>query len=195
MKANLLLWEGGYMEIDEKRVRAAQNGSEQAFTEIYAVFYKDMYKFACFMMGNTADAEDIVADAVLDIWQQIGELRNPLAFKSWVFAIIANKCKRAMKRHKEIPVDFETELEGLFIGKEYREENMELRLEMLEVSRVFKELKKEERMIIAYRVFGGYSSSEVAEVMKMNSSTVRSKLSRAFDKMKKGLKEEGGKKI
>lgn len=182
------------MELNEKRVRAAQNGSEEAFTELYALFYKDMYKFACFIMGNTAEAEDIVADAVLDIWQKLHTLRKPDAFKSWVFAIIANKCRRTMRCRREIPVNFETELEGLFIGKEYHEQDMELRLEMLEVSRVFKELKKEERIIVACIVFGGYSSNEVAELLKINSNTVRSKLSRAFEKMRKSLTLEGGKK-
>lgn len=180
------------MDINEKRVRAAQNGSEEAFTELYTLFYKDMYKFACFMMGNTAEAEDIVADAAFDIWQKIHTLRNPAAFKNWVFTIIANKCRRVMKKRKEIPMDFETELEGLFIGKAYHEEDMELRLEMLEVSRVFAELKRDERMIVACIVFGGYNSNEVAQILKMNSNTVRSKLSRAFEKMKKSLTSEGG---
>lgn len=177
------------MKIDEKRVCAARDGDEQAFTELYAVLYKDMYKFACFMMGNAAEAEDIVADAVLDMWQQIHKLRQESAFKNWAFAIIANKCRRQMKRRKEIPTDFETDLEGLFQGKEYHEDNMDIRLEMLEVSRVFRQLKRDERMIIAYTIFGGYNSSEVADLMKMNRNTVRSKLNRAFDKMKKILSQ------
>ena len=44
-------------------------------------------------------------------------------------------------------------------------------------------MSEEEQMIVALSVFGGYKSEEIAETMKLKSGTVRSKLSRALDKM------------
>ena len=49
-------------------------------------------------------------------------------------------------------------------------------------------LSEEEQMIVALSVFGGYKSPEIAKILKLKSGTVRSKLSRALDKMECVLK-------
>ena len=53
----------------------------------------------------------------------------------------------------------------------------------MDVQKAFFVLSEEEQMIVALSVFGGYKSEEIAETMKLKSGTVRSKLSRALDKM------------
>lgn len=59
--------------------------------------------------------------------------------------------------------------------------------ERTDVQIAMMKLKKQDRMIVSLCVVEGYTSKEVAEILSMNSSTVRSRLNRSLDKMKEYL--------
>ena len=59
-----------------------------------------------------------------------------------------------------------------------------------EVREAFFALGEEERLIVSFSVFGGYSSEEIGGMLKMNAATVRSRKSRALGKMRRILEEE-----
>ena len=63
-------------------VTLAKNGSAEAFGELYEIYYKDMYCYACYVTGSESLAQDAVSDAVLSAFQQIRSLRKPAALKT-----------------------------------------------------------------------------------------------------------------
>ena len=67
------------------------------FSKMYADVYQDLYRYALCMMKNPQDAEDAVSDAVLAAFENIGKLKNPDAFKSWIFTITTNVCRKKLK--------------------------------------------------------------------------------------------------
>lgn len=67
------------------------------FARMYEEIYKDLYRFALCMMKNEQDAEDAVSDAVLSGYENIRKLRDEKAFKSWMFTILANTCKKKLQ--------------------------------------------------------------------------------------------------
>ena len=52
-------------------VRRAKKGDAEAFADLYREIYQNLYRFALYMLGNPADAEDVVSDAVTDAWMTI----------------------------------------------------------------------------------------------------------------------------
>ena len=127
------------------------------FAQMYETVYKDLYRFALCMMKNAEDAEDAVSDAVLAAYENIRKLRKKESFRSWMFTIVANICRKrlrqAAKRRK-----------AFFI------------------------LSEEEQMIVGLSVFGGYNSTEIGKILKLNANTVRSRRKRALAKMECILK-------
>ena len=77
-----------------------------AFKELYKTVYQDLYRFALCMMHHPQDAEDAVSEAVLSAYENIHKLRKEEAFRSWIFQILANVCRRKLKSHERT----ETEL-------------------------------------------------------------------------------------
>ena len=146
------------------------------FARLYEEVYQDMYRFALYTLRNRQDAEDAVSDAVADGYGSFHKLRQPESFRPWIFKILSAKCKRKLKEyvHKttELPQDLSSE------------SNL---TESLQVRQVFARLSDEERMIISLHLFGGYTSREIGEIMGLNNNTVRSKESRALDKMRTWL--------
>lgn len=160
-------------------VREAKQGDAQAFAELYRNIYQNLYRFALYMLGNPADAEDVVSDAVMDAWVTIGKLRSEEAFDGWVFRILSNKCRRKRKEYLNKPLEWKEEI-GEVSGADDLVENFHLR-------RIFGELDDDDRMIIGMHVFGGYTSREISEITGMNANTVRSRESRALKKMAEKL--------
>lgn len=167
------------MNTELQLVKRAKHGDAEAFAELYQNIYQNLYRFALYMLGNPADAEDVVSDAVTDAWVTIGKLRADEAFQGWLFRILSNKCKRKRKEYANRPLGFAEEI-GERAGTDDLAENYQLRT-------VFGELAKEDRMIIGMHVFGGYTSKEIAEITGMNANTVRSRESRALKRMAKKL--------
>ena len=77
-----------------------------AFKELYKTVYQDLYRFALCMMHHPQDAEDAVSEAVLSAYENIHKLRKEEAFRSWIFQILANVCRRKLKSRERT----ETEL-------------------------------------------------------------------------------------
>lgn len=166
------------MEINLDLVRQAKNHDAEAFALIYKEIWKDLYRFALYTLGNPQDAEDVVSESVMAAFEQISRLRKEESFKSWIFQILANRCKRRKKEYLDRCVPLEDD---------YFEPRPELE-EICDLHKAMSSLKKDERMIIALTAFGGYNSREIASILKMNGNTVRTKRSQGFAKLRNLLK-------
>ena len=75
-------------------VQQAKKGDSHAFARLYEIYYKDLYHFALYYTKDSITAEDAVSSAVLKAFEQLHKLRKNDAFKSWLFQITANECKK-----------------------------------------------------------------------------------------------------
>ena len=160
-----------------------QTGQMKRFLELYETVYKDMYRLACYYLGNTADAEDAVHDAALLACENFGKLRSEESFRAWIFKILVNRCRsfqRKDKRREALPEGRETGYEPSMSSK-------------TEMQELLLGLSEEERMIVVLSVFGGYKGKEIAHILGRNHSTIRSKYRRALKKLEQEITGETGK--
>ncbi len=168
-------------------VTLAKKGDADAFGELYALYYKEMYCYACCVTGNEFLAQDAVADAVMSAFSQIKSLKNSKAFKGWLFRILCASCKRYYTENekKKSMVYLDDENGGQ--DEPVIDGSVELSVEM---KRALETLSREEREIVLLSVLGKYKSHEIAEILGYPSSTVRSKLKRALEKLRDVLDDE-----
>lgn len=158
---------------DKLLVHQAIRGSKNAFAQLYKDIYRDLYRFALYTLRSSYDAEDVVSETVTDAWAQIRRLKNEESFKAWMFKILSNKCKQKIKTYASLPVEL---TEEIFAQKDNLEEDAAVRA-------AFAKLDDEERLVLSMKIFGGYKSYEIGEILELNENTVRSKQKRALDKM------------
>ena len=149
----------------------------EQFLELYEPVYKDMYRLAYYYLGNAQDAEDVVGETVLKAYEKFASLRKKEAFKSWIFTILVNQCMTFLRK-KTIKGTSELIEEPSF------ESNMEDKAVAEELLSV---LSEEERQIVVLSVFGGYKGEEIARILHIKHSTVRTKYRRALKKMERYL--------
>ncbi len=172
-------------------VTSAKSGNAEAFGELYELYYKEMYCYACCVTGSEILAQDAVSDAVLSAFTQIKSLKKAQAFKGWLFRILCAACKRyytdSQKQNSMVSLDDEN---GGY-GEPASFESLELSYEM---KCALNTLSVEEREIVLLSVLGGYKSHEIAGILDCPSSTVRSKLKRALKKMRTEIDGENSRK-
>ncbi len=170
-------------DIDEKLVVNAKEGDDTAFGKLYSCVYKQMYYYAFTCLGaNEQDACDVVSDAVFDAYRSIKKLRDAKKFKSWIFKILYNKIKKKQaeyirSRQQETSLETAEELHG-------RDEEI---YDKCDLDNALEKLDKDEREILLASVVGGFTSEEISDFTGTKSSTIRSKISRAKQKLKSML--------
>lgn len=168
---------GNNMEYNTELTERARAGDIHAFAQLYETIYLDLYRFALYTLKNSHDAEDAVSDTVTDAFGQIASLRRPEAFRSWMFSILANKCRAKLKMYlskaAELPQDLSCVMPDLD--------------EKADVRKAFFALEAQDRLILSLNLFAGYSSREIGQLLDMNDNTVRSRQSRALKKMQELL--------
>lgn len=167
-------------------VKSAKSGNVNAFGELYEMYSGEMYAFANYYLGDKYRAEDAVSDAVCSAFSSVRTLKEPNAFKPWIFKILLRACQKQLKhiiRQRETK-----ELTDLSdkVHKDYIDEKIALKQALLT-------LNNTDRSIVLLSTVGKYNSREIGEMLDMLPSTVRSRLSRATDKLYSFLSEEGEK--
>ena len=173
-------------QIDEL-VALAKDGSAEAFGELYEIYYKEMYCYACCVTGSESLAQDAVSDAVLSAFRQIKSLKNAKSFKGWLFKILCAACKRYYTEN-------EKKKSMAYIDDEESGYTEPISFGSIELSAELKEaletLSAEEREIVVLSVLGSYKSHEIAVMLDCPSATVRSKLKRSLKKLRLALDGE-----
>lgn len=167
-------------------VTLAKNGDADAFGELYGLYYKEMYRYACCVTGSTELAQDAVSDAVLSAFRQIGSLKKAEAFKGWLFTILCSACKRyyTESRHKTALVYLDDESRGETDPVETYDFDISI-----DLRNALDSLSEDEREIVTLSVIGNYKSHEISKITGYPASTVRSKLKRALKKMRDRLED------
>lgn len=166
-------------------VLLAKNGDSASFCKLYELYYKDMYRFAYYTLGNQQDAEDVISETILDAFKGIRNLKKPEKFKSWIFQILSTKCKRQIA----VYISDREHLKDDTATEHFVQEDHPY-AEHLDVRKAFSTLNDNEKIIISLMVFAGYNSRETAKILNSHEGTIRSAKSRAFAKMSQYLKEE-----
>lgn len=161
-------------------VAEAKRGDAHAFAALYETIYKDLYRFVYCTLKDAHLAEDVVSDSVLCAYENIHKLRKNASFRSWIFQIAANECRKQFRIQKKvIPLE----------NKDFPEESETLNDPSghLLLKQAFNILNEQERLIVSLSLYAGYSGREIAHFLRKKEGTIRSAKSRALEKMKQFL--------
>jgi len=90
---------------ESELVRRAQAGDRQAFGALYDAYLTPIYDFSLSMLRNRSDAEDVTSETFLKAVERMGSLKDPSAFKGWLYQIARNSSLDLIEsRKKAVPV-------------------------------------------------------------------------------------------
>lgn len=147
--------------------------------ELYQKYFTAVYSVCFLYMKNQADACDMVQETFLRMLQGKFNYEDEEKAKAWLIVTASNCCKSQLKRSwrkKQVVYDASVHDQG-------KEESDNLLLRMVE------ELEENYRLPVYLYYFEGYRSAEIAKILHVNASTVRSRLAKAREILRLELEE------
>jgi RNA polymerase sigma factor (sigma-70 family) len=181
--------EAAFKNLHQDLLDGCKNGDQKAQFQIYKLYYKAMYNTSLRIVSDIMEAEDIMQESFLAAFEKIDTYSGTVSFGAWLKKIVVNRSLDALNKRKMIFEDIESHIEirDESGDESARYEELDNRVE--EVKEAIERLPDGYRVILSLYLLEGYDHDEIAEILSINSSTSRSQLSRAKQKLISELKE------
>ena len=159
-------------------------GDKDSFDLLYQEYYLVLYRTALLISGKKEDAEDVLQDTFVSIYNNIKTLSGFEKLRPWIFSILKNASyTRYTKSKREFPDEFildKAEESPTYLGEDDFAEKSE-------IQDALKNLKEKEREVLVLYYYNDFTIEEIASICKTFQGTVKSRLYRARKNLKKEL--------
>ena len=160
---------------------------EAKYEHLVNAYSSWLYRYAYWLAGDAASAEDLVQETFLRAWRFLDSLQDENAAKSWLTTILRRENARKYER-KQLPMtDTDTDL----VASSPTE--FDNRIEATALRIALRELPEKYREPLILQVLEGWSLDEIAAQFELPRNTVATRLHRARQKLRAALEEESQK--
>ncbi len=169
-------------------VNAARKGDITAFEELVRRYDRNVFRIAQHITQNREDAEDVVQDAFLKAYQNLGQFQGQSKFYTWLVRIAVNEALMRLRRRRPermVSLDEDVKTEEDSMPREIADwtPNPEQQYNQAELkdilSRTIQGLPTSFRTVFVLRDVEGLSTEETAEALGLSIPAVKSRLLRA----------------
>lgn len=171
-------------------VAKCKQGDSQSYAALYARYAQPMFNTSLRIVNNRSDAEDVLQEAFSSAFQYLGDFDYSSTFGAWLKRIVVNRSIDMLRRRKALIVDIE-ELERYSEPDEEPVEDTS-KWKVEQVKRSVSTLPNGYRTVITLHLFEGYDYEEIAVMMGVTATTVRTQYHRARKKLLEIIRKEVG---
>jgi RNA polymerase sigma-70 factor (ECF subfamily) len=146
------------------------------------------------MMGNEEDAKDMSQETLIKAFKAIGQFKMEANFSTWLYRITINVCKDELRKRKDNVLSYDAEINEEGTLKDIiKDENANPiliyeKLELREsIESALNELSDDNKSVVVLKDLLGYSYEEIGEILQIPIGTVRSRLNRSRNTLKRLL--------
>jgi RNA polymerase sigma-70 factor (ECF subfamily) len=175
-------------QVDAALLGNVAAGDREAFATLYDRFSRPLYSLALKMLGNEAEAQDLLQEVFLSIWNKAAmfQAQRGSAF-SWVVAQLRNRAidrLRSRKRHDELLEANAPELEPAGSLTASSSENYELSERAREVRLALDQLTTDQRQVLRLAYFDGLTQMEIAQKLEEPLGTIKARAHRGMARLR-----------
>ena len=165
----------------EDKIRQALSGDANAFLQLMDAMSDHMYKTAFAILKNDEDVADAIQDTIISCYEKLGTLKEPRYFGTWAMRILINASLHILKRRtpcldaSDDVLSFIPAVDDGFSGMRFKE-----LLAMADSAY---------HLLLTLYYADGYSIKEIADLLDMNENTVKTRLKRAREQIRRELHE------
>jgi RNA polymerase sigma-70 factor (ECF subfamily) len=186
------------MNSDEQLVKRSLQGDNEAFEELVVKYQSKIYALSYRYMGNEEDAYDMAQESFIKAFRSLRSFKGDSSFGTWLYRVATNVCLDELRRRKRRIVSLSLDeplatRDGDEVEKDIADTapTADIIYEQKELSNYIQEvlnsMKPDHKTTIILRDIMELTYEEIAQVLNCNVGTVKSRLSRARDALRKKL--------
>ncbi len=164
-------------------IKMTSNNKGERFENLVKPLKAKLYKTGMAILNNEDDVCDAIQETLISAYNNLDSLKHEQYFITWITRIMINKCYDIIKANKKITyINQKLEQnEGELYYDNYTDESF--------VQKVLQSISEELRLVTVLYYYDGFSIKEIAKLCNLPEGTVKSRLSRAKEKLCAILKE------
>src|SRR5215210_1553505 len=185
-------WRESDLELsDTQIIERTLSGETDAFNMLVRRWERQIYGLTLRMLGRDEEAKDATQETFLSAYRNLSKFRGEAKFSSWIYRIALNICNtklRGRSRHI-ISLDEQREESGFELAADHEELGSRLQQEQVarHVRRALQGLPAEMRQVIIMKEYEGLKFSEIAEILGVPLSTVKTRMYTGLSELRKRL--------
>jgi RNA polymerase sigma-70 factor (ECF subfamily) len=172
--------------MDTDLIMRAQHGDEEAFASLAVSVGDRFHGTALRILRDTALAEDATQQALLSIWRDLPQLRDPARFEAWSYRLLVRACYAEGRRSRR----WDPHLRLLPHNEPVALDSLGVVVDRDQLERGFRRLSVEHRTAVVLHHYVGLTIPAVAEALGVPEGTVRSRLHYAIRKLRTVLEAD-----
>ncbi|QQL49724.1 RNA polymerase sigma factor [Mucilaginibacter ginkgonis] len=182
--------EAVYIDKHYQLVAECKQGSKKACYELYRLYAKAMLNVAFRIVGNVAEAEDVLQESFLDAFNKLKDFRQETTFGLWIKQIVVNRSINLLRKRRLELVDMDGEqMENIADEEVFDDEDMQY--QVAQVKEAMKLLPEGYRVVLSLYLLEGYDHEEIGQILNITENTSRTQFLRAKRKLGDILKQKG----
>ena len=168
-------------------VKKALAGDAEAFLKLMDINQPAMLRIAHGYFSQEADVADAIQDTILDSFEHLSTLKEARHFKTWLIRILINNCNRIYDKNKKYVSMDEVTSDLIDSKQEAAPEDLPL----YRFNELLSYVSKENRLCFQLYYGEDLTTREIADILHINESTIRSRMHREKIKLKAKLLKDG----
>jgi RNA polymerase sigma-70 factor (ECF subfamily) len=168
-------------------IRQFKDGDQSTFEWIVKKYQDRIYNLCRYLLVHPQDAEDAAQEVFIKAYRKLKDFRPESSLYTWLYRIGVNTCLDHKRKYRPEPLKDESLVEGLLSAEPSPERSYQSKEIGRAIQAALAQLPKNSRAVIVLKEIDGLSYEEMAEVLQTSIGTVKSRISRARDELRRLL--------
>jgi RNA polymerase sigma-70 factor (ECF subfamily) len=181
---------------DSQIIEQTLGGEPEAFNMLVRRWERQIYGLTLRMLGRDEEAKDATQETFLSAYRNLSKFRGEAKFSSWIYRIALNICNTKLRGRARGTVSIEGQREesGIEIAADLDDLgcNIQQQQVTLHVRRALQAIPAEMRQVIIMKEYEGLKFSEIAEILGIPVSTVKTRMYTGLAELRKRLEHLRG---
>ena len=174
----------------EELINRSLQGDQDAYIELIESIQIEMYKIATSQLNNIDDVNDAIQETIIHSYNKLDSLKNINYFQTWIIRILINECN-IIHRNRKKQLGLFYKISNSVNNSTYTNNIFQEVESNIDFDLLIQHLNYKERLIFTLYYRNKYTLTEISNILNINVNTIKSRISRAKQKIQKLYKKGG----